>query len=424
MINIGILGMGTIGTGVVEVINENAERIYQRTGERLKIKRILVRDLKKKRAVNINHLLTNDPEEILRDDEIDIVVELMGGLQPACNYIKRAMENGKHVVTANKEVISKCGRDLFEVAKQKGVNLLFEASVGGGIPIIRPLKQCLAANEINEIIGIINGTTNYILTEMTENKMDFYEVLKKAQELGYAESDPSADIEGMDAARKLAILSSIAFNTRIIPEDIYTEGISKIKPVDILYADELGFKIKLLALARKHEQGIEARVSPVLLPKRHPLSSVMGVFNAIMVKGFPVGEVMFYGMGAGKEATSSAVVADIVDAVRNRSNKNITLCTCFADEKVIPAEQTESRFFIRMLVDDKPGVLAKIAGAVGDNNISIRSVIQKNRYNGTAEIVLITHRALEKNISSAVAEIIRFEEIKDICNIIRVEGDD
>lgn len=343
MVNIGLLGMGTVGTGVVEVLEKNSDLIYQRTGEKIYIKKILVNDQTKKRSVDISNKLTVKPEEILNDDEIHIIVELIGGFQPAYDYIKKALEKKKHVVTANKEVISKCGRELLEIANDNGVALLFEASVGGGIPVIRPLRYCLSGNKITEIVGIINGTTNYILSEMLDKSAPFEDVLRRAQELGYAESDPTADIEGFDAARKLAILSSLAFDSEIHPDDIHTEGITNITDKDILYAKSNGYIIKLLAISRLIEGGIEARVSPVLLPITHPLANVMGVFNSIMIKGYPIGEVIFYGQGAGKEPTASAVVGDIMEIIKDK-DKHITYSICGCETKLTPLKNTESEF--------------------------------------------------------------------------------
>ncbi|MDI3534320.1 MAG: homoserine dehydrogenase [Thermosediminibacterales bacterium] len=423
LINIGLLGLGTVATGVVEVLEKNQKNIEKKVGEAIKIKKILVRDINKKRNLPYNLPLTTKPEEILEDSDIDIIVELIGGEEPALSYIKTALTNGKHVVTANKEIISKHGKILFGLAEKAGKNLLFEASVGGGIPIIRPLKECLAANEIYEIMGIVNGTTNYILTEMTERKKEFGQVLKDAQRLGYAESDPSADIDGFDAARKLAILASIGFNTRINPAEIYTEGIRNITSKDILYAKELGYVIKLLAVSRKRNGRIEASVSPVFMPIKHPLAGVNDVYNAIMVTGYPVGRVMFFGRGAGKDPTSSAVVGDIIEIARNKNNCKNVLCTCFVEKPVINIGETESRFYLRLQVEDKPGVLAKIAGIFSNYNVSIHSVVQKSAEKATAELVLITHMVKEKNMKLALDEILSYSQTLEVSNVIRVEGD-
>lgn len=422
MIQLGILGLGTVGSGVVELIEKNRDTITKRLGKSLEIKRILVRDLNKKRPRSTEGKLTKDPEDILNDDDISIVVELMGGEEPALTYMRQALLKGKHVVTANKEVISKHGGELFELAEKQGVSLFFEASVGGGIPIVRPLKQCLAANEIVKVSGILNGTTNYILTQMTEENKSFEEALKEAQQEGYAESDPTADIKGFDAARKISILSSIAFNTRITPGQVYTEGIDGIDLKDISYARELGYKIKLLAIGQKREKQVEVSVAPVLLKESHPLAGVGGVFNAILVEGDAVGQVMFYGQGAGKMPTASAVVADVMDAVRSNNGSKI-YCTCYDELDVMDHGLITSRFYIRMRVMDRPGVLSKISGAMGENQISLSQVFQKHTMNGTAEIVMVTYEVPFKNLSLALEEIKAYRQVEEISSVIRVEGE-
>lgn len=311
---IGLMGLGTVGTGVVHLINQNGKNIEKKIGEKIEIKKILVKDPNKKRTPLAEGKITFDANDILEDEEIDVVVEVMGKEHPALEYIIKALKKGKHVVTANKEVIAVHGKELIKLATENKVSLLYEASVGGGIPIIRPLKQCLAANKIYEIKGILNGTTNYILTEMKEKGFDFEEVLKEAQQKGYAEADPTDDVEGFDAARKLAILSTLAFNKFILPEKIYTKGIKSISKADIKYAEELGYNVKLIAYAKIDEEDrLEAWVHPVMIKKDNPLNGVNGVFNAILVDGNAVGEVMFYGQGAGMMPTASAVVADIMD---------------------------------------------------------------------------------------------------------------
>lgn len=422
MINIGILGLGTVATGVTETLEKNKKYIEQKIGKKINIKKVLVKNINKPRKVNLQDKLTTNPDEVLEDGSIEIIVELIGGEEPAFTFLKKALNNGKHVVTANKELISIRGRELFELAKNKRKQLLFEASVAGGIPIVRPLKQCLASNDIKEIMGIINGTTNYILTEMKEKGASFDEILKNAQKKGYAESDPTADVEGLDAARKLSILSSIAFNSRITPDKIYTQGITQISQKDIQYATELDHVIKLVAWARKKNGEIECMVSPTLVPKKHPLANVNDVYNAVMVKGYPVGDVMFFGQGAGKDPTASAVVADIIDIVKNLNNKNMTWCTCFMDRNVVPYKKIESQFYIRMNVVDKPGVLAKIAKAFGDNNVSLSSVVQKNTTGSIAEIVLITYKTSRENLDHALKKIKSLSQTKKISTVLKVEG--
>lgn len=420
MIQIGILGLGTVGTGVAELIEKNRNTISKRLGKNIEIKKVLVKDPSKKRPSLVEGKITNDPGQVLDDGDISIVVELMGGEEPALTYIRRALASGKHVVTANKEVISKHGKELLDLAQKQGVNLFFEASVGGGIPIIRPMKQCLAANEITKVMGILNGTTNYILTQMTEKNKSFEEALSEAQKEGYAESDPTADIKGSDAARKLAILSSISFNTRITPDDIYTEGIDSINLVDINYARELGYRVKLVAMGKRHGNEVEVSVVPVLLREDHPLASVSGAFNAILVEGNAVGRVMFYGQGAGKMPTASAVVADIIDAVRSKNGSKI-YCTCYDQLNIMNPGLSTARFYLRLRVTDKPGVLSKISGAMGENQISLSQVFQKNTMNSTAEIVMVTYEVPFENLQNALDEIKAYRQVEEISSIIRVE---
>jgi homoserine dehydrogenase len=422
LIQLGILGLGTVGSGVAELIQKNQETIAKRLGKNIEIKKVLVRDLRKKRPFIAEGKITDNPGDILEDSDISIVVELMGGEEPALTYIRQALASGKHVVTANKEVISKHGKELLDLAQKEGVNLFFEASVGGGIPIIRPMKQCLAANEIIKIMGILNGTTNYILTQMTEKNKSFGEALLEAQKEGYAESDPTADIKGSDAARKLAILSSIAFNTRITPDQVYTEGIDSVNLVDINYARELGYRVKLVAMGKRHSDEVEVLVAPMLLRERHPLAGVSGVFNAILVEGNAVGRVMFYGQGAGKMPTASAVVADIIDAVRSK-NGNKIYCTCYDELNVMNPGLSTARFYLRLRVMDKPGVLSKISGAMGENQISLSQVFQKNTQNGTAEIVMVTYEVPFENLQNALDEIKAYRQVEEISSVIRVEGE-
>jgi len=344
IVHVGLLGMGTVGTGVVKILTKNAHDILQKVGMPVNIKKIMVRQLAKPRNVDSNAEFTTNIDDIINDKDIDIVVELIGGIDPAKDYILRALRAGKHVITANKDVVAKFGQEILQVAALNKVDFLFEASVAGGIPIIRPLKQCLAANKISEVVGIINGTTNYMLTKMTNDGLDFDSVLAEAQAKGYAEADPTADVGGLDAARKLAILASIAFGSRVTIDDVYVEGITNITKADIGYAKELGYVIKLLAIAKDDECGIDVRVHPAFVPCTHPLASVNDVFNAIYIKGDAVGETMFYGRGAGEMPTASAVVADIIDVARNikhDANSRI-LCTCFEEKSFCPVEQTQS----------------------------------------------------------------------------------
>ena len=414
---IGLMGLGTVGTGVVHLINQNGKNIEKKLGEKIEIKKILVKDPNKKRASFAEGKISFDANDILEDEEIDVVVEVMGKEHPALEYIIKALKKGKHVVTANKEVIAVHGKELIKLATENKVNLLYEASVGGGIPIIRPLKQCLAANKIYEIKGILNGTTNYILTEMKQKGLDFEEVLKEAQQKGYAEADPTDDVEGFDAARKLAILCTLAFNKFILPEKIYTKGIKSISKSDIKYAEELGYHVKLIAYAKIDEnERLEAWVHPVMIKKDNPLSSVNGVFNAILVDGNAVGEVMFYGQGAGMMPTASAVVADIMD-VKN----HIVIQNGCEDADLLPVVDTASKYYIRLIAIDKPGVMSKITGILGDKGISLLSVVQKGVLKDTAEIVLITHIANTGKVFEALDEIQNMKEVESIESVIRVE---
>ncbi len=426
-IQIALLGSGTVGSGVVRVLKENERLLTERIGKRLAIKTVLVRDAAKKRPVLEGLQVTTDFETIVNDPDIDIVVEVMGGLHPAREYMLRAMEAGKNVVTANKDVLAQFGQDVFGCAEKKGVDFQFEASVGGGIPIIAPLKHSLTANRITEIMGIVNGTTNYMLTKMMEEGSCYDDVLREAQEKGYAEADPTADVEGLDAARKAAILASIAFNTRVHLSDVSVEGISKITPADIDYAKDLGYVIKLLAIGKDTEgKGIDVRVHPVFLPQTHPLSSVNGVYNAIFVRGNAIGEAMFYGQGAGSLPTASAVVADIVEVARNIQNHNCgkLLCTCYEEKPIRPLDEVESCYYIRLLVDDKPGVLGAIATTFGKAGVSLKSVIQTRRNIAEhAEIVAVTHRVEHKLVREALAAMIELPVVDEVRNVIRVESE-
>lgn len=426
-IKFGLLGSGTVGTGVIRVLQENAREIEERIGAPLELKKVLVRDLGKKRPQLEGIAVTDNIEEIIGDEEISIIVEVMGGIHPAREYMLRAMESGKSVVTANKDVVAQFGKDMFEMAEKQDVDFLFEASVGGGIPIITPLKQCLTANKLTEVMGIVNGTTNYMLTKMAECGADYESVLKEAQEKGYAEANPSADVDGLDAARKAAILASLAFNTRIQLEDVSVEGITKITPMDIEYANELGYVVKLLAVGKDAgEKGVDVRVHPVFLPKEHPLASVRGVFNAIFVRGNAIGEAMFYGPGAGSLPTASAVVSDVIDAARDIVNGTFgrIRCTCFEKKKLCSLDDTESSYYVRLLVDDKPGVLGTIATVFGNEGVSLKSVVQtKESIADHAEIVAITHMVEHRKMLCAVKVLEGLPVVDEIRSMIRVEND-
>ena len=426
MVQVGLLGFGTVGTGVLRILQNNAVLIAQRAGVPIKVKKILVRDLKKTRKLAVDAEITVDPGSVIQDPEIDVIVELIGGEEPARTLMLDALNHGKHVVTANKDVMAKYGRELFEAAEKNNVNLLFEASVGGGIPIIRPLKRCLAANRISEVMGIVNGTTNYMLDKMTSSGVDFASVLAEAQAKGYAEADPTADVGGWDAARKIAILASIAFGTRVSLDDVSVEGITDIEPEDIDYGRELGFVVKLLAIAQETEKGVNARVHPAFIPLTHPLAAVRDVFNAIFIRGDAVGETMFYGRGAGSMPTASAVCADIMEVARDISHgsSNRILCTCFDEKRISPITETESSYYIRLLAEDRPGVMAAIAGAVGAQQVSLNSVIQKRRVGSRAEIVLITYNVKDADLQLAVQTLRGLSVVHKVSTVIRVVGND
>ncbi|HQD91044.1 MAG TPA: homoserine dehydrogenase [Syntrophomonadaceae bacterium] len=426
MIQIGLLGCGTVGSGVVKLLEKNAATIAQRSGDEVVIRRVLEQDVDKCLALGIEpDRITSNFEDIVNDPEIDIVVELIGGIEPASTYILEAMCQGKHVVTANKDLIAVNGQALFETAEKHQVDFYFEASVGGGIPIVYPLKQSLAGNQIQQVIGILNGTTNYILTKMSRQGLDYQQVLEEAQALGYAEADPTSDVSGLDAARKIAILSSIAFNSRVTLDDVYVEGITGITAEDIRYAHELGFVIKLLAIAKENKWGqIQVRVHPAFLPANHPLAAVNDVFNAVYVQGDAVGEIMHFGRGAGQMPTASAVVGDIIEIVRNlnhQTNARIG-CTCYEQKPIVSINELEVEYYIRMRVTDRPGVLAGIAGVFGNNNVSIATVLQKSSDDNMAELIMITHRVREKSLRDALAVLSGMSIVSQINSVIRLEG--
>lgn len=422
-VKIALLGAGTVGSGVVRTLSMNADMITGRSGTHIEIKRILVRDAEKHRPETEGIALTDNFDEILNDAEISVIVEVMGGLRPAKDYMLRAMEAGKHVVTANKDVIAEHLSELYAAADANGVDFLYEASVGGGIPIIKPLKECLTANSITEIMGVVNGTTNYMLTKMTEKHVSYDAVLRRAQEKGYAEANPSADVDGLDAARKAAILASLAFDTIIGFEDVSVEGISHITEDDIEYGLNLGYVIKLLAVGRNTEEGIDVRVHPVFLPKTHPLASVNGVFNAIFVRGNVLGDAMFYGRGAGSLPTASAVVADIIEIARDIVSGTTGRMKYKVGErkKLCPVEKTKSSYYLRLVVADEPGVLGEIATTFGRAGVSLKSVIQARwTEEGDAEIVAVTHVVTHAAASDAVEKLQALPVVREVRSLIRV----
>ncbi|MGI4792273.1 MAG: homoserine dehydrogenase [Janthinobacterium lividum] len=423
-INVGILGLGVVGSGTVRVLTENAADIARKVGVPVVVRRIAVRDKSKARDVEVDPaLLTERPEDVIDDPEIDILCELIGGVDPAHDLVMRAIKSGKNIVTANKEMMAKAGHDLLHEAEDRDLDFSFEGSVGGGIPIIQPLKQALAANKFSEIIGIVNGTTNYILSKMTAEDAEFADVLAEAQARGYAEPDPTNDIEGYDAQYKTAILSSIAFTSRVSPEDIYVEGITQISKRDIAVAKELGYVIKIVGIGQDLGNALQIRVHPVLLPITHPLASVNDVYNGVYLRGNAVGDVMFYGRGAGSLPTGSAVVGDIIEIARNiqRGATGRLGCTCYDLKPALPIERLRTKYYIRLTAHDRPKVLASLASVFGDFNVSIESVVQRALPDGDAEIVWITHQTLEANLRSALDVIRRLHIVTAIENWIRVE---
>ena len=426
-IGIGLMGLGVIGGGVVKVLMGKPDTLAREAGSSLVLKKVLEKDLAKHGSLGIERdIFTAQFEELIGHPEVDIVVELIGGEQPALEYIREALARGKHVVTANKEVMSKHWGELLTVARDHQVALRYEASVGGGIPLIAPFQENLIANDISAIYAIVNGTTNYILTRMAKEGLDFSVALKKAQELGYAEANPANDIEGVDAAYKLAILATIAFGAEIKPENVYHEGISRLQARDFRYARELGYAIKLLAIAKRVEESIEARVHPVFIPEDSLLAKVDGVYNAIRVEGDLVGKVIFYGEGAGPSATSSAIASDIIKIAQDINNGMTSVPRLpFASGRTVkPMADIQTRYYMRMGVADQAGVLAQISKILGDHEISISSVIQKETDPSTqiAEIVIMTHPAREQAVQQALKETERLAIVKEISNFVRVEA--
>ncbi|GFO57278.1 homoserine dehydrogenase [Geomonas sp. Red276] len=428
-IKIGLLGFGTIGAGVVKLLKENAPLIEEKTGARIMLKSVADLDITTNRGVSTEGIhLTRNADEILTDPEISVVIELIGGYEPARTFALKAIAHGKHLVTANKALLAVHGDEIYQAAKANGVEVLFEAAVGGGIPVLSAIKGNMAANRFSTVLGIVNGTCNYILTRMTQEGADFADVLKSAQALGYAEADPTFDIEGVDTAHKLCLLLSLCFGTKIDLKDVYSEGITSISSEDVDFAKTFGYRIKLLAIGKRDGGQIEARVHPTMVPSDYPLADVHGVFNAIRLTGDFVGPVMFYGRGAGMDATASAVVGDVVDLSRNLSAGITRRCAPlgYLDEKVAqlpikPMGDIVSKYYIRFQALDRPGVLSRIAGALGARNISIASMVQSARSSDTVPIVIMTHEAREEDIRHALAEIDSFDVIRAKSNFIRIE---
>jgi len=418
-IKIALLGFGTVGMGVYELLKKNSELIKERVGIRSVVKKILVRDPKKKRDIKIDQkYFTTNIEEILEDPEISIVCELIGGIEPAKTYILKALQKGKEVVTANKAILAQYGNEIWEEARKRKRFIGFEASVGGGIPVIKTIKESLIGNSINSIIGIINGTTNYILTRMLENNFQFKDALKMAQAKGYAEADPTLDIKGIDSAHKISILASLAFGFYIPVSKVYTEGIEDIDLMDLKFAKDFGYIVKLLAFAKKRKRKIEIRVHPTLIPETHVLTSVRLNYNALYITGDFVGDILLYGLGAGKEPTASAVVSDIIDAIEYSYFEKkpfikypLTKNNDFFNIRSI--EEVEFKYYFRFSAIDKPGVLSKISGILGKHNISIASVVQigRQKKKGSVPVVMLTHETKEKNVNKALQEIDKLDVV-------------
>lgn len=421
-VKVALLGLGTVGSGVYKLIQQKEEEFEKRTGARIQLKKILVNNMKKERPGIEQSLLTDSWKDIVEDEEVELIIEVIGGIEPAKTMIIEALNAGKNVVTANKDLVAEYGKELFEAAERNKKDFLFEAAVAGGIPIIRPMKQCLAGNEISDVVGIVNGTTNYILTKMCEDGMDFQEALEKATELGYAEADPTADIEGYDAGRKVAIMASIAFHSRVVFSDVYTEGITKITARDIAYAKEFDSVIKLLGVAHNTAKGIEVAVYPMMISNQHPLASVRDSFNAVFVHGDAVDDAMFYGRGAGELPTASAVVGDVLDVVRNMQYECTGRigCGCYRETPVKAMEEIKNKFFLRMQVANQPGVLASIANVFGNHKVSIERVIQKGVEKEQAELVIVTEYVKEGYLQEALKELLEMPILVEISSRIRV----
>jgi homoserine dehydrogenase len=428
-VRIGLLGCGNVGSAFVELLDARREAIAARTGVLLDVTRVAVRSLARERAVDLPaELLTLDAAGVVVDPDVDVVVEVIGGIEPARELVLAALKAGKPVVTGNKELLANVGADLFGAAEEAGVDLLFEAAVAGGIPFIRPLRESLAGERIDRIMGIVNGTTNYILTRMTEAGASYADALSEAQSLGYAERDPTADVEGHDAAAKAAIIASLAFGVRVVAGDVYDEGISRVTTADIDYAAKMGYVVKLLAIAEQHDvpgrpgQGeVAVRVHPAMVPRDHPLASVRDSFNAIFVEGAAVGDLMFYGRGAGGAPTASAVLGDVIDAALNRTRNSHASIGPLAKARIRPIDEVESAYYLNLDVFDRPGVLAAVAGVFGDHDVSIRSMEQEG-LGGEARLVFITHVAREAAVQATIRDLHHLGGVDRISSVLRVVG--
>ncbi len=431
-LKVGLLGFGTIGTGVVRAFQKNAELIERRLGRKLELVKIADLDITTDRGVTLaDGVLTTNVDDVLLNPEIDIVIELIGGYEPAKSFIIKAIGAGKHIVTANKALMALHGQDIIEAADKNGVSVMFEAAVGGGIPVISAIKENLCVNQFNTVLGILNGTCNYILTKMTDEGSDFAPVLKEAQQLGYAEADPTFDVEGIDTAHKISLLSALCFGTKVNFDQVYTEGISKIDAIDINFATQMGYKIKLLAVGKNHGDQIEVRVHPTMIPQTYQLAEVDGVFNAVRINGDFVGPAMFYGRGAGMDATASAVMGDVIAIARDIKSgaklRTPILGYCadaIAELPIRAMSEITSQYYLRFTTVDRPGVLSQIAGCLGQHNISIQSMIQPESHaSDSVPIVLMTHQAQEADVNAALAEIDELDVVTAPTRLIRVEND-
>ncbi len=425
-IKVGLLGLGTVGTGVVRIVEGHQEDLQNQVGSSIVIEKILVQNKNKARSISIpQDRLTEDPWEIVRNPEIDVIIEVIGGVTTTKEYIIEALERGKHVVTANKDLMALHGPEILQKAKQHGCDVLYEASVAGGIPIIRTLIDGFSSDRITKIMGIVNGTTNFILTKMSQEGASYADVLKEAQELGYAESDPTADVEGLDAARKMTILASLGFRTNVALDDVTAKGISAVSKEDILYAKRLGYEVKLLGIAERQDDLISVSVQPTMVKQSHPIASVNGVFNAVYVHGEAVGETMFYGPGAGELPTATSIVADLVAIVKNVklgvSGKQGSLT--YKEKKLKTDEQISSKYFLLLHVADRAGVLAQITQVFGQYEVSLESVLQQpNPHNPEAEIIVITHDANKAAIQKVLEKFESLEVVHKVKSVYRVEG--
>jgi len=424
-IGVGLIGLGTVGSGVLEILRRHRADFARRAGADIELVRFADRNIDRARELGIDDsTFTTDAADLIADPRVDIVIELIGGTGAAKQVVLDALRAGKSVVTANKALMASSGQEIMDAAASAGVDIMFEASVGGGIPIIGPLKHSLVSNEILAVAGIVNGTTNYMLTRMADNGLDYASALAEAQAKGFAEADPTADVDGHDAAAKIAILASIAFNSRVTVDRVPVEGIRGVATADIAYAREMGYAIKLIAIARRVDGGVDVRVHPAMIPVAHPLASVSGVYNAIYVTGDAVGETMFFGEGAGSLPAASAVVGDVIEVARHIQSGclNLVGCTCNEQLEVRDISTLETGYFIRLAVADKPGVLAAVASKFGEHGVSIASVIQKRVCeSGDAEIVYVTHRAGEGAVRAALAEISDLDVVTSVASVIRVE---